>query len=333
MSHMKSKPHPGNFHGVYAALVTPMKANGEIDCLRLGALAEHLVRRGVHGLIPLGSTGEYYALSAGERERVIRAALEAAAGRVPVVAGANAGATRDVVAFSRQAEQLGCAGVMLAAPYYSLPRPDELFAHFRAVNDAIGIPIVLYNYPARTGVDMSPEFIERLAGLKNLRYVKDSTGQMARITELLRRCGARVGVFCGCDTLALESLVVGAIGWVGGVVNVLPASHAKLYELTVVKKDYVAARKLFFAMLPTLELMEGGGKYTQWVKAACALMGHDCGAPRPPLRPATRAERAQLREALCQVGEGCRGLGFGPSCSAPSLHGAGAEGAQPASPG
>jgi len=303
----KSSPKPpGNFHGVYAALVTPMKATEEIDYAKLGAFTDHLIRQGVHGLIPLGSTGEYYALSADERERVIRTTLEATAGRVPVVAGTNAGSTRDVIAFSRQAEAVGCAGVMLAAPYYSLPRPEELHAHFKAVNDAIGIPIMLYNYPGRTGVDMSPEFIEQLAGLKNLRYVKESTGEMPRITELLRRCGDRLGVFCGCDTISLESLMVGAIGWVGGVVNVLPASHAQLYALTVVKQDYVAARKLFFEMLPMLELMEGGGKYTQWVKAACGLMGHDCGAPRRPLGAATKAECAQLRKALNQVGEGRR---------------------------
>jgi 4-hydroxy-tetrahydrodipicolinate synthase len=300
---MKPKASKSKFHGVFAALITPMKANEEVDYAKLGTFADHLIRQGIHGLIPLGSTGEYYALSADERERVVRTTMEATAGRVPVVAGTNAGSTRDVLAFSRQAEQLGCAGVMLAAPYYSLPRPEELFAHFKAVNDAIGIPIMLYNYPGRTGVDMSPEFIERLAKLKHLRYVKESTGEMPRITELLRRCGDRLGIFCGCDTISLPSLMVGAIGWVGGVVNVLPAAHAKLYELAAVTQDYAAARKLFFAMLPTLELMEGGGKYTQWVKAACGLMGHDCGAPRRPLCPATKAECAQLCDALKQVGE------------------------------
>jgi 4-hydroxy-tetrahydrodipicolinate synthase len=304
MKKTASNQLPGNFHGVFAALVTPMKAKEEVDYAQLRTFADYLICKGVHGLIPLGSTGEYYALSPDERERVIRTTLEIASGRVPVVAGTNAGATRDVIAFSRQAEELGCAGVMLAAPYYSLPRPEELFAHFRAVNNAIGIPIMLYNYPGRTGVDMSPEFIERLAGLKNLRYVKESTGEMPRITELLRRCGDRLGVFCGCDTIALESFVVGAIGWVGGVVNVLPASHAKLYELAVVKKDYETARKLFFDLLPILELMEGGGKYTQWVKAACGLMGHQCGSPRQPLGPASKSELALLRKTLNCVAEG-----------------------------
>jgi 4-hydroxy-tetrahydrodipicolinate synthase len=283
-----------------------MDPAGEVDCPTLGRFVEHLIRQGVHGLIPLGSTGEYYALSPAERERVLRTTLDAAAGRVPVVAGTNAGSTRDVVAFSRQAEQLGCAGVMLAPPYYSLPRLEELEAHFRAVNRAIGIPILLYNYPGRTGVDMPPDFIERLTRFQNIRYVKESTGEMMRITELLRRCGDRLGVFCGCDTIALESLLVGAQGWVGGVVNVLPQSHVRLYELTVRRKDYRAARALFFQMLPTLELMEGGGKYTQWVKAACRLQGHDCGPPRRPLQPATAKECAALRAALRQCSEGRR---------------------------
>ncbi len=294
------------FRGVFAALVTPMKRNEEIDYSKLARFSEYLVEQGVHGLIPLGSTGEYYALDPAERERVLKTTLEAADGRVPVLAGANAGSTRDVVAFSRQAEQLGCAGVMLAPPYYSLPRLDELFLHFKAVNDAIGIPIMLYNYPGRTGVDMPPEFIERLTGLKNIRYVKESTGEMPRITELLRRCGGRLGGFGGGDTRALESLMVGAIGWVGGVVNVLPASHVELYRLTFEQQDYAAARKLFFQMLPTLELMEGAGKYTQFVKAGCGLMGHDAGAPRRPLQAATARECQLLRKAFKLVPEGRR---------------------------
>ena len=299
-----SQPASGNFTGVFSALVTPMKASGEIDHAQLGAVINHQIRAGIHGLIPLGSTGEFYALSPAEREQVIKTTLSATAGRVPVVAGANASSTRDVIAFARQAEQLGCDGVMLAAPYYSLPTPEELFAHFRAVNSAIGIPIMLYNYPGRTGVDMKPEFIARLTALKNVRYVKESTGEMPRMTTLMRLCGDRLGVFCGADAIAFEALMVGVVGWVGGIANVLPQSHAQLFELVAVKKDYARARKLFFEMLPAIELIEGGGKYPQWVKAGCGLMGHDCGAPRPPLAVATKAECAQLRQALRQCAEG-----------------------------
>ncbi len=293
-------------HGVLVALVTPMKANGGIDFKTLSEHIEAMIAAGVHGLIPLGSTGEFYALTPQERREVIQATLGAAAGRVPVMAGANASSTRDVVAFSREAEQLGCDAVMLAPPYYSLPTPDELRAHYKAVNDALGIPIMLYNYPGRTGVDMSPEFIERLAEMPRIRYVKESTGEIGRISTLLRRCGDRLGIFCGGDTVAFESLALGAIGWVGGVANVVPRSHVQLYRLMAEKRDFAAARRLYFQMLPLLNLMEGGGKYTQWVKAACGLMGRPAGAPRAPLRAATPPELRQLRAALTEIPEGRR---------------------------
>jgi 4-hydroxy-tetrahydrodipicolinate synthase len=295
---------PSKIRGVFAALVTPMTEDETVDLGRLAEHADRLIGQGIHGLIPLGSTGEYYALSAQERRDVLATTLQAAAGRVPVLAGANAGSTREVIEYSRQAETLGAGGVLLAPPYYSLPTLDELFEHFRAVNDAIGIPIMLYNYPGRTGVDMPPDFIERLAALSNVRAVKESTGEMTRLTTLLRRCGDRLAVFCGCDTIALESLMVGAVGWVGGVANALPKVHAQLFELAVERQDGAAARELFYRMLPLLEFMEGGGKYTQYVKAACSLVGHPVGPPRRPLRPASEDECTRLREALSALGEG-----------------------------
>lgn len=288
---------PGDFRGIFTALVTPMTKNGAVDETGLGGFVEHMVHEGVHGLIPLGSTGEYYALSADERERVLRVTLEAAAGRVPIVAGANAAATRDVVSYARQAESLGCAGVLLAAPYYSLPTPDELFEHFRTVNDAIGIPIMLYNYPGRTGVDMKPEWVASLTSLKNVRYIKDSTGDMSRVSSLIRFCGDRLGVFCGCDTLAFESFAMGARGWVSGVPNVTPRSFVRLYELAVVQRDYEAARKLYFSMLPLLAYMESG-RYTQLVKAGCKLKGYDVGDPRAPLCAVSEQALSLLRDCL-----------------------------------
>jgi 4-hydroxy-tetrahydrodipicolinate synthase len=203
-----------------------------------------------------------------------------------------------VVQYCRQAEKLGAAGVLLAAPYYSLPTADELFEHFRAVSDSIGIPIMLYNYPGRTGVDMTPDLVQRLAELEGVQYVKESTGDVTRVSQIIRRCGERITVFCGCDTLALESFVLGAAGWVGGVANVLPRAHAELHELAVTQGDYPAARRLYYRLLPALALAEGEGKYTQFCKAGCGLAGHPAGPPRRPLLPATPEELARLREAL-----------------------------------
>jgi len=284
--------------GIFPPLVTPMTPDEEIDHPTLAALVDELIEEGVHGVIPLGSTGEYYALSPGERESVLKTTIEVVGGRVPVVAGANAGATRAVVDYCRQAEKLGAAGVLLAAPYYSLPTADELFEHFRTVDRAIGIPIMLYNYPGRTGVDMPPDLIVRLAELHNVQYVKESSGDVTRISEIIRRCGDKITVFCGCDTIALESFVLGATGWVAGVANVLPGPHVELFDLAVRRQDFAAAGKLYYKLLPAFALIEGGGKYTQFVKAGCELMGRRAGPPRRPLLPATPDEVARLKESL-----------------------------------
>ena len=288
----------GAFEGIFVALVTPMTAGQEVDYAALASMVDYMIDQGVHGIIPLGSTGEYYALSPDERQAVVAGAIEAAGGRVPVVVGTNSGSTRDVIKYARQAEKLGASGVLLAAPYYSLPTPDELVEHIRAVDRAVGVPIILYNYPARTGVDMTPDVVERLAELNNVRYIKESTGDKSRMGEIVRRCGKRISLFCGCDTLAVEFFEAGAAGWVTGAANAIPKPHVELFDLAVKRKDAAGARACYERMRPTLELMEGGGKYTQWVKAGCGIMGHPVGPPRQPLLPASPAEIARLKEAL-----------------------------------
>ena len=289
------------FHGVHVPVVTPMTANDEVDYEILGKFAEHLIDSGVHGLTPLGSTGEFYALTPDERHDVLKGTIEAAGGRVPVLAGTNASSTQDVVFYSRQAEKLGASGILLAPPYYSLPTLDELYEHFRAVNDAVGIPIMLYNYPARTGVDITPDFVGRLTALKNIQYIKESTGDVTRVSELIQRFEGRIGVFCGCDTISLESFVLGAIGWVGGIANVLPKTHVKLYNMVSVQGDIPAARKFYYEIMSILQLFEGGGQYTQYVKAGCEIMGNPVGPPRGPLGPVSKETYENLKKILSTI--------------------------------
>ncbi|MGD0382759.1 MAG: 4-hydroxy-tetrahydrodipicolinate synthase [Thermoguttaceae bacterium] len=290
------------FHGLFPALVTPMTADEQVDHKTLAEFIDYLIEEGgVHGIIPLGSTGEYYALSAQERSDVLRTTIQTVAGRVPVVAGANAGSTRDVLQYCREAEKFGAAGVILAPPYYSLPRDDELVEHFRAASDAINIPIMLYNYPGRTGVDMQPELIERLAELKQVRYVKESTGDIRRISEIIRRLGDRITVFCGCDTIVLECLLLGTPGWVSGSANVLPREHVEIYRIAVEKQDFLGAKAPFYKLSAFLALAERGGKYTQYVKAGCGLTGHPVGPPRRPLLPIGAEETALLKKAIAEV--------------------------------
>ena len=160
---------------------------------------------------------------------------------------------------------------------------------------------MLYNYPGRTGVDMTPDLIQRLAELDYIQYVKESSGDVTRVSEIIRRSGDKIQVFCGCDTLALESFLLGAVGWVGGVVNVLPKEHVHLFKLACEENDLLGARERYYRMLPTLSLMEGGGKYTQFVKAGCELTAHPVGPPRRPLLPATPEEIEQLRQTLGEL--------------------------------
>jgi 4-hydroxy-tetrahydrodipicolinate synthase len=275
--------------GVIPAMVTPMTADEEVCYSSLEKLVDDLIVAGVHGLIALGSTGEFYALTPQERRDVLKCVIGKTAGRVPVIAGTNAASTREVVAYSREAEALGADAVMVAAPYYSLPQPDELLEHFRLVDQAVGIPIMLYNFPGRTGVDMKPDLIEKLTGFKNIRYVKESTGETWRLTDIMLRCSDRVGVFAGGDGVAFESLALGCCGWVAGVGNVCPREHVEVYEL-MVKKNYEAARAKFRSIYPLLSLAENSGKYLQYVKAGCKIVGRDVGPPRRPMLPATAAD-------------------------------------------
>jgi len=298
---MGSPETQARFEGILAALVTPMTDQQELDLDALEAQVEFLISRGVHGLAPLGSTGEYYALSAREREAVVRTTIRAAGGRVPVIVGTNAGSTREVVQLSRQAEQLGADGLLLAPPYYSLPTVDELCEHFREVAAAIDIPIVLYNYPGRTGVDMTPEVVERLSALEPVRYLKESSGQVSRVSQVLGLCGERVTVFCGCDTAALESFVLGAAGWVTGVANFIPEQTVELFELAVRQQDFEQARRLYYRLLPLLQMAEQSGRYTQVCKAGCALAGRPVGPPRAPLRPLDPEQVNRLETLLAAL--------------------------------
>lgn len=284
-----------DFKGIYPAIVTPMTADGAVDTEKLAEFIEFLIGQGVHGIIPLGSTGEYYALTDEERETVIRVTVETVAGRVPVVAGANAPGTEHVIRYAQQAEKLGVDGLLLSAPFYALPSDDELVEHFKTVNDHVNIPIMLYNYPARTGVDITPELVERIAQFEHVEYIKESTGDATRVTQIIERCGDKIKVFCGCDTLPAESFLMGAVGWVGGIANVLPAEHVRLYQLAVEENNPTAAVELFYKIQPALWFIEGGGQYTQLVKAGCALIGHPVGHPRQPLLPASEKEVATLK--------------------------------------
>jgi 4-hydroxy-tetrahydrodipicolinate synthase len=289
------------FEGILAVTATPFAKDGSVDLKAYAPLVDSLIAAKVHALIPGGTTGEYYAQTTQERMSVIKVAAERAKGKVPLIAGTNSARPAETVELSLYAKSLGYDAVMLAAPFYSLPTTGELIEHFRAVAGAIKMPILLYNFPARTGVDMNAEFLDAMKGVPEIRGIKESSGSMARFLDHILNRQGQLDVISGADDQALDHFLWGAKGWVAGASNILPAEHVALYDAAVVRKDLLAARAIMGKMLPLFMLMEGGGKYLQYVKYGCEILGIPVGDVRPPLGPLTDAERANFRELFAMA--------------------------------
>ncbi len=288
------------FEGVFAVIPTPFRDDEELDEQPLRRLLDDLVSQGVQGIICNGSTGEVASLSPAERQWVLETTVEQVAGRVPVLVGASANATRDVIHYSRAAQAAGAVGVMIVHPWYCLPGERELEAHYRDIAQAIDIPIMIYNNPWTTGVDMKPEQLARVAEAEpNIRYVKESSGDAARVGQILEATD-KLTVFCGWDNLALEHFVGGARGWVAGSANVIPAECVALCQAAL-RDDWVEARRLYRQIYSMLTLVETSGQFIQLVKAGLAERGLPVGPPRRPLLMPDAARREELRGLLDRV--------------------------------
>ncbi len=286
--------------GTYTVLITPFTPDGrKVDLPALARLVEWQIAEGIHGLIPLGSTGEFLSLSDEEKTAVAETVIRTAAGRVPVLIGTGAENTLDVVRYSREAERLGADGVMIIPPFYSTPTDDELFHHFRTVGEAISLPIMIYNNPATANVDMKPELVARLSRIDNVRYIKESTLEVTRVRDIIELCGDRMTVFAGI--LGYESFWLGAQGWVAVCSNLLPKDSAALFTLVADRRDQKAALALYKRILPIVRWV-GGQRYVSATKAGFAMMGRPVGPPRPPRLPLPAAEAEALRRDLAALG-------------------------------
>ncbi len=288
--------------GVFAVLVTPFTEDDKIDEQALRKHVRFLIDEGkVHGIMPTGSTGEFTALTDGERMQIADIVIDETAGVLPVVVGTAAVATKDMVRFSQYAEKAGADAVMVVPSYYCHPNPREIYGHYKALSENINIPIVLYNNPSTSGVDMQPDLIAKLAQLNNVSYIKESSGDMTRVAAIQRLCGDKLTVFCGCDTLSLEMFLMGAAGWVAPPANIIPRQCAELFELAYIKKDVEKARKLYFELLPLFTLFESTGQYIQLTKAGLNLSGRAYGKPRLPLLPPTDDLTKELKKYLDDI--------------------------------
>ena len=285
--------------GTYTVMVTAFDNAGELDLNAQAQFTEWQVQQGIHGLIPLGSTGEFLSLSAEERQAVAKCVIDTVDGRVPVLVGAGAESTDEVIRNVKMAENLGADGTMIIPPFYSTPTWDELIHHFGRIGEASTRPIMIYNNPATANVDLTPKLVSELSKLQNIDYIKESTMDVTRIRDILEFSQGRITVFGGI--MGFESFVEGAEGWVAVGSNILPSKLAKLFELTVNDENYHAAREVYREILPIIRLVSGH-RYVSGSKAALALIGRSVGCPRPPRLQLPDSEMPEVRRALALVG-------------------------------
>ena len=268
---------PDTFHGVLPALITPFTDDGSaIDTGALTALVDRVINAGVGGLVPGGSTGEFTTLTNGERRQLVEVTVEAAAGRVPVVAGTGALSTRETVELSVHAEQAGAAAVMVVPPFYDALSWRELLGHYTAVAEAIDIPIMYYNLPSATGVKLTAAQLSELP----ISSLKDTGGDFAAATELIQTDGPTL--LNGWDTLTFAALAAGVSAVVWGTASIIPEQCVELHRLLIDDLDLSAARELWSRLWPLCQFLEAQS-YPAAVKAGCRLMGDTTGPVRAPL--------------------------------------------------
>jgi len=283
------------FHGAIVATVTPFR-NGKVDAAGLRRLVEFQIRNGTDGIVPCGTTGESATLAYEEHERVIDLVVEAADGRVPVIAGTGSNNTKEAIVLTRYARKAGADAALVITPYYNKPTQKGLVAHFTAVAEAADIPIILYNVPGRTGVNMAAETVARLAEVKNIVGVKEASGNLAQICDILQMTPKTFCVLSGDDGLYFPMLALGAKGVISVVSNVAPKEMADLYDAFALG-ELALARDIHFRLWP---LMQALFIETNPIpaKTALAMMGKIREEFRLPLCPMSDGNRKALAKVL-----------------------------------
>ncbi|MDP4825313.1 MAG: dihydrodipicolinate synthase family protein [Candidatus Nanopelagicales bacterium] len=283
--------------GVLVALVTPFRPDGSIDEEGIAQHVNRMASAGIHGIVPLGTTGEFTTMTYSERCRVTELVLTAAAGRMVVLPHTGAQSTQETIALSQHAESAGAAGVMIVPPYYDPLRLNELHAHLRAVGEVINIPIVYYNVPGATGLQLSPAQLAALGDLPNVEYIKDTSGDFSSVSTMLLQYPNQITTFNGWDTLTFGALATGATGAVWGMANLLPEQAVKLYEALVINGDLAEGRRLWAALWPVCNILESHN-YVAAIKAGLDEIGLSAGPVRAPLQPISAADSAELAVTL-----------------------------------
>jgi 4-hydroxy-tetrahydrodipicolinate synthase len=288
-----------NFRGSFTALVTPFK-NGAVDEKAFRNLVEWQITEGTNGLVPVGTTGESPTLSHDEHKQVVEWCVDQAKGRVPVVAGAGSNSTREAIDLAEHAEKAGADAVLVVTPYYNKPTQEGMYQHFKAINDAIGIPIIIYNIPPRSVIDMSVDTMKRLFELKNIAGVKDATANMTRTSQQRAALGPDFNQLSGEDITALGFNAHGGHGCISVTSNVAPRLCSE-FQAACLRGDYAAALKLQDKLAP-LHINIFCETSPAPIKYAMSLIGKCSDEVRLPMVPASENARARVREAMVHAG-------------------------------
>ncbi len=285
------------FEGIYTPVVTPYHPDGQVNWDALAEVIEFLVAEGVHGLISGGSTGENYAQTMPERIEIARFTAERLKGRLPLVMGTGAMLTDDSVALAVAGRDMGADAILLASPPYAVPTDRENALNALAIDRAANLPVMLYNYPGRTGTMMGPEFLDRVGRSRNFCGIKESSGDINRV-HMLARDYPHIALGCGMDDQALEFFAWGARFWVCGGSNFLPREHVALYEACVGQCDFAKGRRIMSAMMPLMHVLEQGGKFIQTIKYGVTMTGIDCTHVRAPLKALNKDDKRALEQVV-----------------------------------
>jgi 4-hydroxy-tetrahydrodipicolinate synthase len=284
-----------DFHGVFPYLVTPLDPDGKVRSDVLGRLCDDLIHAGVHGLTPLGSTGEFAYLAPEQRSTVVKTTIAAANGRVPVIAGVASTATADAVAQARAYERLGADGILAILEAYFPLADAQVEAYFRAIADAVDIPVVIYTNPQFQRSDLTLDVIARLAAHPRIGYIKDASTNTGRLLSIMNRCGDGLRVFAASAHIPAAVMLIGGVGWMAGPACIIPRQSVGLYDLCKAERwdDAMALQRRLW------QVNEAFARYNlaACIKAGLSIQGYDVGDPVPP-QPALTAEAREVVEAV-----------------------------------
>jgi 4-hydroxy-tetrahydrodipicolinate synthase len=287
-----------NIRGAFPVLITPMTKEQEIDWGGVKNNVNYFIDQGAEGIVINGSTGEFVSLTKEEKYQMVEVVMKEVNGRIPVIVGTAAETTKETIENTKQAEAHGADCALIINSYYAKPKEDEIYFHFREVSNSVNIPIMLYNNPFTSGVDMSTELMLRIGrDCENVTHIKESSGDIRKARDLARQAKGDFEVFCGSEDLVMESYFVGATGWVSVAGNIVPKLVTDMYN-HFQNGELEQAWEINDRILPLCTFLEGSGKYVQIVKRAMELLGQAGGPARYPRLDLTPEEDQTLKDIL-----------------------------------